>query len=48
MNAITQAFANAGFPVFKRETFKAGWNAKLSYRTHQALVAEGYTRFTGA
>lgn len=60
MNAMTRAFliplngrnikgdlgqkiANA-----KGGRFKEGWNCKLSYRTHQALVADGYTRFTGA
>jgi hypothetical protein len=48
MNALTQALNKAGFQAPKNAAFKSGWNAKLSYRTHQALLKDGYTKFSGA
>jgi hypothetical protein len=55
MNALTQAFYNACtnnpkvFALVERNDnrLKTGWNAKLSYRTHQALLKDGYSKFSG-
>lgn len=46
-NAMAYAFIRAGHARIddKRGSFKHGWNAKLSYRTHRALVDAGYTKF---
>jgi len=33
--------------IMKQKDFKSGWNAKLSYRTHQQLQKEGYVKFSG-
>jgi hypothetical protein len=41
-NAMTQAFINAGIhPKGNIGRFYEGWNARLSYKTYQQLVAQG-------
>lgn len=47
MNALTLALVRAGFKAPKVNN-NTTWNAKLSYRTHQALLKDGYTKFSGA
>ena len=47
-NAMAQALINAGYAkqTDKRGSFRDGWNAHLSYKTHRALVDAGYEKFS--
>jgi hypothetical protein len=40
-NAMAFALIRAGFVSNKRGLFRDGWSSKLSYRTYQALKAQG-------
>lgn len=46
-NRAIEAVVQKNYGAALKRNASGSWNCKLSYRTHQALMADGYIKFNG-